>query len=418
MNAYTRRGFLCGAGVGLAAGVPLAWLGLRDRHPMQTVKVGTPVADAMPGPFPGRVVEVHGKTVLDDAMQSSPDVVKQMVERGMRELVGADGSDDAWRRFFQKGDVIAIKVNPVGRAHNDKQVAAISSPALVVEVVRGLKAAGVRPQDIILYDRYAKQFREAGYEALLRSRPMEGVRWFAAAYEYNNPQLDIEGYDGFEAHRDAHILGYDPDQFLHMGFCYDDPTIHHPKDDRRFRSHLAVVLTRMVNKVINLPVLKDHGSAGVTLALKNLSHGMCNNVSRSHLPRSKRQDSISGPNQCNVFIPTAVNHPLMRQKVTLHILDGLVGVYQGGPSTSDCVWPHRTLFFATDPVALDHIGWDIVDAKRVEKGMTPVARTGLQFPNSGREAFDRRQPEHIILAGGVGLGSFDRHQIDHRRIRM
>ena len=35
---------------------------------------------------------------------------------------------------------------------------------------------------------------------------------------------------------------------------------------------------REVNKLINLPVLKDHQSAGVTLALKNLSHGLVNNV--------------------------------------------------------------------------------------------------------------------------------------------
>ena len=31
-----------------------------------------------------------------------------------------------------------------------------------------------------------------------------------------------------------------------------------------------------------LPVLKDHGSAGVTGALKNMSHGSVNNVARSH----------------------------------------------------------------------------------------------------------------------------------------
>ena len=35
----------------------------------------------------------------------------------------------------------------------------------------------------------------------------------------------------------------------------------------------------MVDKIVTLPVLKDHRSAGVTLSLKNMSHGMNNNVS-------------------------------------------------------------------------------------------------------------------------------------------
>ena len=48
------------------------------------------------------------------------------------------------------------------------------------------------------------------------------------------------------------------------------------------RSYAARFITREVNKLINVPVLKDHQSAGITLALKNLSHGLVNNVSRSH----------------------------------------------------------------------------------------------------------------------------------------
>ena len=38
----------------------------------------------------------------------------------------------------------------------------------------------------------------------------------------------------------------------------------------------------MVNKIITIPNLKDHKSAGVTV-VKNMSHGMNNNVARSHI---------------------------------------------------------------------------------------------------------------------------------------
>ncbi len=34
------------------------------------------------------------------------------------------------------------------------------------------------------------------------------------------------------------------------------------------------------------------------------------------------------------------------------------------------------------------------------------------------EQFDRRQPEHVILAGTAGLGVFDAGHIEHRVVRL
>jgi hypothetical protein len=429
-GGITRRGFLCGAGAGLAVGVPVAWLGLRGQELLSrtaSASAKPSTRDGMPGPFPGRVIEVHHKGAVREDCLVCPDSVQQMVRRGMRELVGGDDDRDAWRCLFQAGDVVGIKVNPVGRRYSPRQQAAISSHALVIEVVAGLKSAGVRTEDIVLFERYADQFRDAGYEALLHTRPMDGVRWYAASAQYSNWQVDIEGYD-LRRDRDRHVVGYDSDVFVQMAYAHPD---NDPKDDRRYRSHLSVVVSRMVNKVINLPVLKDHGSGGVTLALKNLSHGLNNNVARSHLTGFRHADATSGPNQCNTFIPAAVNQPAIRQKTVLHILDGLIAVYEGGPAAR-FTWPYRSLFFATDPVALDHVGWNIIDAKRVAVGLQPVAQTGLQFDTlghpagsgaaaharRGKETLDRRQPEHIILAETVGLGVFDAGRIDHRRIAL
>jgi hypothetical protein len=109
------------------------------------------------------------------------------------------------------------------------------------------------------------------------------------------------------------------------------------------------------------------------------------------------------------------------------------------------------LFFATDPVALDHVGWDLIDAKRAQMGWAPVERMGWinQTPartlasnlapfaahdpvsaasllagsrnlEEGRttEVFNLRQPEHVVLAGQLGLGTFDREKIEHRLIEM
>jgi uncharacterized protein (DUF362 family) len=426
-TGFTRRSFLCGAAAGLAGGAALTWFGLEKtfQHPSLRDLVAPPHGAGIPGPFPGRVIEVHHPGSVPDDHSIYHEPVRAMVDRGMRELTATDSAADAWRSLFKRGDVVGIKVNPVGRRYSPGQAQAISSPELLLEVVAGLKSADIPAKDIIVFERYADQFRGAGYEELLRTRPMDGVRWYASSCDYHDSQLDIQGHDG-RSERDPKVVGYDPDVFVTMGFALPK---HDRKDDRRFRSHISVIVTRMVNKIINLPVLKDHGSAGVTLALKNLSHGLSNNVARSHLPRHTRQDGrVSGPNQCNVFIPAVVAQTVIRQKATLNIMDGLIGVYQGGPSRG-YNWPYRSLFFATDPVAMDQVGWGIVDAQRVKMGWAPVGESGLaadleaqvkKYPQmaNAREAFDRRQPEHIILASTVGLGVFGADKIEYRRIEL
>ena len=412
----------------------------------------------MPGPYPGRVIEVRKPgTVLPDR-RVDREAVRAMMDRGMCGLTGADHPHEAWRSLFEKDDIVGIKVNPVGFSRNRMQ-SAVSHPEIVLETVRNLKALGLPAKNIIIFERYAQEFIDSGYADLMRERELDGCRWYASAAHYTDTQTAVDGFDldrsRYSPDLTRHVAGYDPDVFAHMAFA---SPAHDPKDDRRFRSHLSLIVSKMVNKIITIPVLKDHRSAGVTLALKNLSHGMNNNVARSHIsgiahgyPHTPGF-AVAGPNQCNTFIPAAVAQPQLREKATLHILDGLVGVYEGGPGVWNktwATWDYQSLFFATDPVALDHVGWQIIDAKRVQEGwpragemgnhvFTPpltaamtlsgigprtpleaVAATAATLHRaSGRdsEVFDRRQPEHIFLAGSIGLGVFEQSAIAHRRI--
>jgi hypothetical protein len=112
--------------------------------------------------------------------------------------------------------------------------------------------------------------------------------------------------------------------------------------------------------------------------------------------------------------------PAIRQTAVLQVLDGLNAVYHRGPGAiRKYVWSYGALFFATDPVALDRIGWEIVDARRVAEGMPPVAETGKAGKDpTGTEAFDYRQPQHIAGAGALGLGVYDKARIEHRVVTM
>ena len=333
----------------------------------------------MPGPFRGRVIGVeHPGSIVSGKFQAEP--IRNMMQRGMTELTGAPDLTQAWKRFFSPGDVVGIKVNPVGAPH------VMSSPEALREIISGLESAGIKRRDIVVYDRYRAQFFKAGFDKWLP----EGVRTSSATEDYNTIQQDIAGYD--------------PDHYMEMALTLPGQDISNLTARRSFAARF---ITKEVNKLVNLAVLKDHQSAGITLALKNLSHGLVNNVNRSHATKTL--------NVCGAFIPAVVSIPVIRNKAVLHVLDGIKGLYHGGPGARpQFVWEHYTMYFASDPVALDRIGWKMLDEKRVALGMKTLA---LDRPDQF-STYVNRQPEHVEIAGAMGLGEFDEKKIDFRKIRL
>ncbi len=303
-----------------------------------------------------------------------------MMRRGMTELTGAPGWVDAWRTLFEKGDVVGIKVSPVGGPK-------LSSDAAVVhEILAGLQEAGVPHRDVIVFNRYGQEVQAAGIDKWLPA----DVKWEAASPAYSENQHDMGGYDR--------------DHFMEMALVKPGESID---DAHMRRSYVAKVVTQKVNKFINLPVLKHHQSAGVTIALKNMSHGCVNNVNRSHITRAS--------NACGMFIPSVVSLPVIRSKAVLHICDGVKASFHGGPGgRAQFIWEHKTMYFATDPVALDKTGHRAIDARRAAVGMASIA---LSKPDEF-STFLNCQVEHIEIAGQLGLGTFDDAKIDVRRLQL
>ncbi len=340
---------------------------------------------AMPGLFRGRVARVsHPSSIISNQYQ--PEAIQQMVRKGMVELTGAPDWQSAWKLFFEPGDVVGIKVNPVGDPH------VISDATVVREIIAGLEAAGVKKRDIVVYDRYRDQFFKAGFDKWLP----EGVQISFTSKDYDDIQQSIEGVDAKHS--------YDPDHYMDMALVLPGQDL---SNITARRSYAGKFITQEVNKLINLPVLKDHQSAGVTLALKNLSHGLVNNVARSHSTRSL--------NTCGAFIPAVVSMPAIRNKTVLNILDGIKGVYHGGPGARpQFVWEQKAMFFATDPVSLDHVCWREIDEKRLAVGRLKLAD---ELPDKF-STFVRKQPEHVELAGALGLGEWNWDKIDLRRVNL
>ena len=261
-HRYPRRTFWLAA---LALWAALGWLSHKHGHPTAAADgssylrtSGTTSTALAMRSLSGRVIEVHhpgavktGQKTKGYTERNRP-AVKAMIDRGMKELTGSEDAVQAWRHFFSPGDRVGIKVVPVGKPDS------ISSYEVVLEVIDGLKSAGVRSGDILLFERYKKELMGSGYHEILP----EGVHWEASSVQYDDPQLEIDGQMPGQP-REDHIAGYDPDVFRHIDYCHPQ---HDSKDDRRFRSHLSTIVTRKIDKFICIPVLKDHRSSGVTLA--------------------------------------------------------------------------------------------------------------------------------------------------------
>jgi hypothetical protein len=114
----------------------------------------------MPGLFPGRVVEVTDSKSIVRNRVSQP-VVRDMIERGMKELTGERSVSAAWAKFVEPSDVVGIKINPSGAP------ACCSSPEIVREIINGVQSAGVPTSNIVVYDRYEYEIDIGSYQALL-----------------------------------------------------------------------------------------------------------------------------------------------------------------------------------------------------------------------------------------------------------
>jgi uncharacterized protein (DUF362 family) len=338
---------------------------------------------SMPGLYPGRVIEVFGANAIANGRVAQP-AVRGMLDAGMRALTGDSRGADAWARFVVPADVVAIKVNP------SSAPATTTSIALLREVIASLNTAGVMNRNIIVYDRNSNQLEVNGYHSLVPP----GVRVLGLDQRWTVPGVDRPGYD--------------PDVFCEMD-CFGE---------RETRSYLASVVTSEATKIINLPCLKEHNASGVTGCLKNLAYGSFSNVARTHVEPKTYTDPV---------IPVMCTAGPLRAKSVLHIMDGIRAVYHGGPFgwNPDFVWDARTLLIGTDPVAVDRVELEIVEAKRRDAGVPSLwdrsaegLGTGADMQRTARKNPFYRQPGHIRTAGELGLGRWELSRIDRRQVRV
>jgi uncharacterized protein (DUF362 family) len=233
-----------------------------------------------------------------------------ILDRAVQSVYDRDSAVEAWKMIARPGETVGLKVNCLaGRG------TASTSPVLVEAICERLQQAGVRAEKIVIWDRLDTDLERVGF------RP--GVR---------KDRIRVIGND---------TAGYESELAMFGSAA----------------SLLSTTLTRTCDAVINLPVLKDHGIAGVTMALKNL-FGAIHNPNKYHI-------DVGDPYVADVFML-----PPIRQKVRLTICEAVAPQYEGGPSyMPQWSWAFNGVIASRDPVALDYTGWQIIEKKRAEKGL-------------------------------------------------
>jgi hypothetical protein len=357
-SAFTvkRRDFLKLGGVigaGLLLGNPAAWAEEKAKA-APPPKPKTNVDDvlkiprtkhSLPGPFPGKVVEVTDpKAMVKD--QPARDVVRAMFEKGVQNLTGRN-MKESFDLFFQKDDVVGIKVNPVGPG-------LIATRLEVVDAaINWLVKNGIKPANVIIWDRFDFMLKDAGFTP--QRYPGIGIEGM---------QTMDEGFYSGEGKDNSKWLGTDGKHLSEPKFdagVYYWADVDGPQNDLGYLnqqvfngkySYFGKLVTQKLTKIINIPVLKNTGN-GISVATKNIGYGAICNTNRLHKP---------------LFFDVCTEvhaFPAIRDKLVLNVADGLRAQYDGGPMpAAEFAYAFNTLFFATDPFALDTVCHNILLEKR------------------------------------------------------
>jgi len=254
---------------------------------------------------------LHGQSAQPDEQR-----VLDLLDRAMASYTGREKPIEAWKHVIPQSQVIGLKVNGLG----GKGIS--THKALVLAICERLQQAGVKPGNIVVWDRNPRDLAACG---LTVNTDPSHVRCFGS---------DVSGFE---------------EQPVAWGSV---------------NVNLSKILTRECGMVINLPILKDHDQAGLTFSMKNM-YGVVQRPDQLH------------HGGCNPGVADLNRIPVVREKVRFTIGDAMSSVYQGGPGfRPEHLWYPNALIVGEDRVAVDHTAWQMLEHKRAEVGLPTLEAAG------------------------------------------
>jgi hypothetical protein len=265
-------------------------------------------------------------------------VVQVMMDASIKALTGLNDVGEAWKSIFPgitQSSVISIKVC-IGNS------AIPTHPAVVRCMISGLarmnsSGNGLPKNNVIVWEGTDAALTLCGYTIYDGSDP-DTARCFGT----NHPGI-----------------GYDSDVTLNINGV---------------SAHPSKIISQMSDYVINAATLRTHNLSLVTLGMKN-HYGSVSAVQHT--------------NNCNPGLPSLSQQ--IRDVITpnniqrLFVIDGLFGLYSGGPSGAPNFNP-KLLLMSKDTVACDAQGQTVINAERQKQGLDALdaayIRTAAEPPYS------------------------------------
>jgi uncharacterized protein (DUF362 family) len=302
-----------------------------------------PPAGFTPFSAPGRVVKITGgETLQANKLFPKPESAKAMLEKALTELTGKSSLVEALKFFVHPQDKVVVKVNGIALKSMS------TNKELIMPLLEGILASGVPANQLTVLEQYM------GF--------LNGTRLNTQNVP---PGVKVE----IHANNDSKM---EPRMVTGTGV----------------RTRFCRTLLECT-AVINVHLVKDHSICGYTGALKNMTHGTTLNPQDFHVHHASPQIAL-------LYAQDAI-----KSRVRLNIADAFKVMYDGGPlyKKPEHVVPYEAVLASTDPVAIDAIGWEIVEEHRKRSKMRSLTDEG-------------RAPAYIKGAADLGLGIADRSKIE------
>lgn len=349
----SRRAFMAGAAGAAAAAAVLGTSSSAGAAEAVSL-AATPPAGFTPFSAPGRIIKVSKADCMqENQVYPKPDDAKAMLTKALTELTGKPDLVTAVGQFVHKDDIVCVKVNGIAREKMG------TNKELVLPFLEAMIAAGVKPENITVLEQYGGFL--AGTRVNAQNVP-KGVKIAVHQNAKDNPAMAPMAYR----------------------------LIPGTGTSTKFVKPLTDATC-----AINFALIKDHSICGFTGALKNMTHGCSINPHDFHAHNASPQ------------IAVMFGQDVIKSRVRLNILDGFKVMAHGGPlfNSPNHVKLHSAVYASTDPVAIDAIGWDVVEKYRADFGLKTLAA-------------DKRSPAYIQAAADLGLGIFDRAKIQVKEVSL
>jgi uncharacterized protein (DUF362 family) len=257
-----------------------------------------------------------------------PAVVLQMLDEGLRTLAGMPDALAVWSTLFDPGERVLLKVNSItdgGPTH----------PAVTYAIVQRLQDAGLAAENLLIFDRADGHLKAAGYHL-------------------------NDGGHGVQCHGSR------------------------GKGSKAALSQATVRFFKELDEydaLINLPIPKQHSTAGISVSLKN-HYGSVDNPSALH------------GNRCDPAIAELNAQPTIQTKTRLVVGAALT------LSPGDWSRPERdnVILLSFDPVALDTVARDLL----VQHHQAQGGNTGILIEGAPQ----------LRTAQSLGLGATEANLIE------